>query len=216
MEKVKKDIILVADNNIEWFNMIKCGLGDVYKITYAANFRELYKKILKEKPNIVLTDSIYEDRSNQYVKLLEAAIKNKTLIILFTAGDTSANKLHRLGAIDCITKPSSPKGLDLEKVSKKIELYISKSKYERIEQENQKLKEKLKYDTSPIIVDSLKRWMKRYPDVDRKIISYGLKGYSVNQLIEEIDKRGEIGNSLLKAWIDLIIRMALKDNNKDG
>lgn len=214
---MEKDTVLVADDNKEWFDKINCGLRDKYKIIYAANLRELYEMSLKEKPNLVLTDSIYEDRSNQFVeKFLEVAIENKTFIVLFTAGDTSANRLRRLGAIDYIKKPPFPNDFNPEEVSKEVDLYIAKSKYKRLEQENQGLREKLKYDTSPIIVDSLKRWMKRYPDVDRKIISYGFKGYSANQLIEEIDKGGEIGNSLLTAWIELIIRMALKDNNKNG
>ena len=69
-------------------------------------------------------------------------------------------------------------------------------------------------DTSHIIASSLKNWLKKHPDSDTKIIVHGSKIYSLIDVINEIDKGSEIGNELISAWIELIIKMTLREKNE--
>jgi len=211
-KKCGKGKVIIADDERQWIDIImNSRLKDNYQFIYASDFEELYKKNLAEKPNIILTDSLYTDRNRQLIpELVKSALKNNTFILLYTAGDTSQDKLNILGATDVIRKPGCPEQLDIEKIAEVLEKYLLKSEHERLIQELQELKEKSKYDISPLVIESLKDWMRGYPDTDQKIISDGYKAYSVKDLIEEIEKRSAVGKRLLMAWIQLLLRMASK------
>lgn len=209
MKEAEKDVIIIADNERAWFDAInlylESELESKYKTIYASNSKELFEKTLIEKPNLILTDSLYKPDNTEFIsKFLRTAKENHTQILLFTRSSILA---YQLGAIASIEKPFCPSDINFNELSKTIEKYILKSKNERLEEENQKLREKLKYDVRPIITESLKNWMKRYPDTNQKIISDGSREYSVNELIEEIDKGSELGNRLLTSWITLKFRV---------
>lgn len=211
-KKCIKGKVIIADDERQWTDVIiNSRLKDNYQFIYASDFEELYKKNLVEKPNIILTDSLYTDRNRQLIpELIKTALKNDTFILLYTAGDTSQDKLNILGATDVIRKPGCPEQLDIEKIAEVLEKYVLKSEHERLIHELQELKEKSKYDISPLVIETLKDWIKGYHNTDQKIISYGYKAYSIKELIEEIEKKSDVGNRLLMAWMQLLLRMAFK------
>lgn len=207
----EKYVIVVADDEKEWFDVINSHLNDRYDLRYVDNFKRLCEETLKTKPNLIITDSIYVNKNKEDVgEFINVAIKNHSLIVLFSKMEMTARDLHKTGAIDCIKKPPRPKDIDIVPFAEIVEKYVLKSRCEKLEAENEVLKRISMYDVNSYFIESLKKYMTNYPDTDTKIVSDGTNEYSPNDLIKEIEKNSEVGKDLIKSWLSLMIRITFR------
>ncbi len=204
-----KENVLIADDEKEWFDVIKSKLGDEYNFIYTETFRDISKKILAEKPNLIMIDSLYANENKHSIDIfVKSALEINTFILLFTRGNVTADKLTLLGARDYLKKPPHPQDIDINEVSKVIEKDILISKYEGLEQENQYLKDNV---IGPLI-DYVKKCSDQKTKDDNYNVTDGGNIDSFDDFCDEIKSNSEKGKIILKSWINILVKKALKEN----
>lgn len=217
MVNSEKELIMIADDEEEWFNIINNNLNGQYECVHVNDFIQLNEIASKRKPYLIMLDSVYAgEKKDNITKFIKHSHENKSIIVLFTRRNVSQDMLNRIGAISFIDKPAEPTDVNILKVLPTIEKYVLMSKCERLTKECDQLKQNFEYDITKDGLDSLKNCLQQYPDQTSTILSDGEKKYSINNIIEELEVKSDIGKRLFKSWIDLLIKMSVKDGLAHG
>jgi YesN/AraC family two-component response regulator len=104
---MKKNKIMLVDDEIEMLNILEISLSKYYKVVTAENGLEAMEKFPIENPLVIITDINMPCMSG--IELLKAVkeISPSTEIIVMTGFKTHEVLLEAqaLGAFDCISKP---------------------------------------------------------------------------------------------------------------
>ncbi|HEY2722530.1 MAG TPA: ATP-binding protein, partial [Chitinophagaceae bacterium] len=107
--------VLVVDDNADMRNYLKNLLGKLYQVETANNGIEALKKINKQAPSLVLSDTMMPLMDGiELVKIIKAETKwNHTPVILLSAraGEESKIEGYETGADDYLVKPFSAREL---------------------------------------------------------------------------------------------------------
>ncbi|TNJ46007.1 response regulator [Tamlana fucoidanivorans] len=134
--KKSKPSILLVEDNVEVRSMLKEELEDSFYILEASNGKEGYNTIIKEKPQLIISDILMpiEDGISMLKKIKSDSDLSNIPILMLTAKGAEETKIEclSLGADDYIEKPFS-----LEFVKWKIKNTLStrkelKEKYSKV------------------------------------------------------------------------------------
>lgn len=109
--KKSKPVIIIIEDNKEVRTMLKEELTDLFHVLEATNGKEGYDTILKEKPNLIISDILMplEDGISMLKRIKENKDINNIPIFMLTAKNSDETKIEclSLGADDYIEKPFS-------------------------------------------------------------------------------------------------------------
>ncbi|MFB9057215.1 two-component regulator propeller domain-containing protein [Mariniflexile ostreae] len=110
-QKSKKIKILIVEDNDDLRDMVKTELSSQYTIVEASNGQEGYQTVLKEKPDLIISDILMpiQDGISMLKQIKDNPEFNNTPIFMLTAKNSHETKIKcmSMGANDYIEKPFS-------------------------------------------------------------------------------------------------------------
>lgn len=219
---VKKNTILVVDDNPNNLSLVTSLIKPYYEVLLANNGEKALVVANEKKPNLILLDIMMPGVSGfEVCELLKKNTETQSIPVIFLTAKTSGDdfeKAYEVGGVDYVTKPINAKEL-LARVKTHLTLCDQTLNLKKLNNEvsslNNSLEVKIKARTAEL-EEAVKELGKQNDELEQAsyVISHNLRGPVANILgLRDIFNRNNLADPFNGEVFD---HLSVAANNLDG